>query len=66
MKSGDSIIILPSVSLTLLKLEALAGVRATIVEVNGAFNDIKGCWVRIPGKYLGESEWYIPYNSIGI
>jgi threonine synthase len=66
MKPGDTILILPSVSLTNLRLEALVGLNATIVEINGNFDDIKGCWVELPGTYLGEREWYIPYNSIGI
>lgn len=66
MKPGESIIILPSVALTNLKLEALAGLTATIVEVVEVSNIVKGCWVQLPGLYLGEREWYIPYNSIGI
>lgn len=66
MKSGDKILILPSQSLIDLRLEALAGLSATIVEVNGTFDHIKGCWVTLPVTYLGEREWYIPYNSIGI
>lgn len=66
MKPGDKIIILPSQSLIALRLDALIGQTATIVEVNGSFDHIKGCWVALPGKYLGEREWYIPYNSIGI
>lgn len=66
MKPGDTIIILPSQSLIELRLEALAGLTATIVEVNGTFSHIKGGWVTLPGQYLGEREWYIPYNSIGI
>lgn len=66
MKPGDIIIILPSAALTLLRLEDLAGVRAKIVEVRGSFDNIKGCWVELQFTYLGEREWYIPYNSIGI
>ncbi len=66
MKPGDTIIILPSQSLIELRLEALVGVSAIIAEVNGTFNNIKGCWVTLPCLYLGEREWYIPYNSIGI
>lgn len=66
MKPGDEILILPSQSLKDLRLEALAGLWATITEVNGTFDHIKGCWVSLPGEYLGEREWYIPYNSIGI
>lgn len=66
MKVGDRIIILPSSALSELKLEALIGLTATITEINCTLNSIKGCWVELPGKYLGEREWYIPYNSIGI
>ena len=66
MKQGDIILILPSQSLTNLRLEALAGLKATVMEVNGTFGHIKGCWVRLPVTYLGEREWYIPYNSLGI
>lgn len=66
MKPGDTIIILPSQSLIELRLEVLVGVSAIIAEVNGTFDNIKGCWVTLSGLYLGEREWYIPYNSIGI
>ncbi len=66
MKPGDKIMILPSQSLIDLRLEALAGLTATIVKVNGSFDHIKGGWVALPREYLGEREWYIPYNSIGI
>lgn len=66
MKPGGTIIILPSQSLIELRLETLVGVSAIIAEVNGTFDNIKGCWVTLPGLYLGEREWYIPYNSIGI
>lgn len=66
MKPGDEILILPSQSLMEIKLDALVGLSGIIVEVKGSFDHIQGCWVRLPGKYLGEREWYIPYNSIGI
>lgn len=66
MKPGDKIIVLPSYALTEMRLEALVGLTATIVEVNELFGKAIGCWVELPGKYLGEREWYIPYNSIGI
>lgn len=66
MKPGDKIIVLPSYALTEMRLESLAGLTATIVEVNEISGNIRGCWVNLPGKYLGEQEWYIPYNSIGI
>lgn len=66
MKPGDKILILPSQSLVELRLEALVGLTVTIVSVNGSFDNIRGCWVKLPGEFLGEREWYIPYNSIGI
>ena len=65
MKPGDTIYIIPSLSLKYLRLEELVGRTATIVEVRGSFDNIKGCWVELPQEYLGEIEWYIPYNSIG-
>lgn len=66
MKPGDTIYIIPSLALTNLRLDALVGITATIVEVRGQSNNIKGCWVELPIEYCGEREWYIPYNSIGI
>lgn len=66
MKPGDKILILPSLALSKLKLEVLVGLTATIIEVNVISGSIKGCWVMLTGEYLGEREWYIPYNSIGI
>ena len=47
-------------------MDALVGQIARVVEVRGEFDNIKGCWVELQSKYLGEYEWYIPYNSIGI
>lgn len=66
MKFGDKIIVLPSCALSEMRLESLIGLTATIVEVNEISGSIRGCWVELPGKYLGEREWYIPYNSIGV
>lgn len=66
MKAGDIIIILPSQTLINLGLEGLAGKSATIVDVNGSFDKIKGCWVKLNEEFMGEAEWYIPYYSIGI
>ena len=58
--------ILPSIALSQLKLEALVGLTAEIIEVCQDSEHIRGCWVSLQKKYLGEREWYIPYNSIGI
>lgn len=65
MKIGDIVLILPSVALEDEGLSALIGQKAVIVEINGSFENIKGCWVELHDEYLGEREWYIPYNSIG-
>lgn len=66
MKPGDTIIVLPSIALSNLKLDALIGQTATIIQVNRIGSTVKGCWVKLPGLYLGEQEWYIPYISVGI
>ena len=66
MKAGDKIMILPSIALLQMQLDALVGVTAEIMEVCQSSEHIRGCWVSLPQKYLGEREWYIPYNSIGI
>ncbi len=66
MKPGDSILILPSCALSSLQLEALTGRIAIVTSVTGSFNNIKGCWVKLPEEYMGEEEWYIPYESIGL
>lgn len=66
MKPGDKIIVLPSCALAEMRLKPLVGLTATIVEVKGNLSHIRGCWVKLPNKYLGEQEWYIPYNSVGI
>lgn len=66
MKSGDIILILPSIALSLLQLEPLAGQRAKIVQVHSTEHKVKGCWVELNEPFLEEREWYIPYSSIGI
>lgn len=66
MKYGQKIHIIPSVELTELKLDKLAGRLATISEINISSNGhVKGCWVMLEGSsYDGEQEWYIPFSSI--
>lgn len=66
MKHGQKIHIIPSVELTELKLDELAGRIATISEIKTSSDDhIKGCWVILEGlPYDGEQEWYIPFSSI--
>lgn len=65
MQFGDTVLILPSYALKTMQLEGLAGVKAKVIEVVRHADQIRGCWVKLPTSYLGESEWFIPYNSIG-
>lgn len=65
MNIGDTILILPSYALNNMRLDELAGLTASVVEVVRHADRIHGCWVKLPGRYLGEEEWFIPYNSIG-
>jgi hypothetical protein len=46
-------------------MEELAGIKAKVVEVISHADQVRGCWVKLSGKYLGEDEWFIPYSSIG-
>ena len=67
MLFGDTILILPSYTLKVMHLEKLAGMKAMVVSVVRHNEDqIQGCWVKLPCAYLGEEEWFIPYNSIGV
>lgn len=66
MKEGDRITIVNSVSLTLLRLNALEGRTGVIKEMY--FNkdtSLKGAWICLDGlPFLSEHEWYIPAESI--
>lgn len=66
MKHGQRICITPSIALTELKLDKLAGRYAIINEIKTSANgNVKGCWVMLEGlPYEGEQEWYIPFSSI--
>lgn len=65
MQFGDIILIIPSCALQEMRLQELAGTQAKIVEVIIYAGKVRGCWVRLPHEYLGDTEWYIPYSSIG-
>lgn len=65
MQFGDIILILPSYALKKMQLDKLVGIRAKVVGVVRHADQICGCWVQLPTPYLGEREWFIPYNSIG-
>lgn len=66
MKEGDRITIINSVSLTLLRLNALEGRTGIVKEVCHKMDaSIKGAWICLDGTpYLAEKEWYIPAESI--
>lgn len=66
MQPGDTILILPSYALTMMRLEDLVGREATVVKVVYHQDRILGCWAQFSSRYLEESEWFVPYNSIGI
>ena len=66
MKPGDVALIIPSIALKNMQLDSLVGYTGIVMEICGTMNNIKGCWIRFPVKYLNEYEWYIPYNSIGL
>lgn len=65
----DKVTILPSVALSEMRLEELAGRQGNIVEskYDPATGAILGAWVKLDGEpYLQEQEWYIPISSLGI
>lgn len=49
-----------------MHLDKLVGTRAKIIEIMRHGDTIYGCWVALPGAFLNEQEWFIPYYSIGI
>lgn len=66
MKEGDIIVILHSIALHEMKLRALAGRKAFVVEVVRDGDIERGCWVQLEGEpYEGEREWFIPQISVG-
>lgn len=69
MQIGNTITILPSFTLTSLRLDDLIGKQAVVVEIRCCKNKkrekIYGCWVKLSSPYMEEEEWFIPYSSIG-
>lgn len=64
-KVNDIVKIKPSDSLSIMRLNALAGREATITQdlTNiGRLN--KGYMVELTEPYLDETEWFIPQESI--
>ena len=65
MQIGDTITILPSFTLTSLRLDDLIGKDGAVMSIQCHESKIYGCWVRLSEPYMEESEWFIPYCSIG-
>ena len=66
MKATELVTIVPSTTLHEVKLDDLIGRQGKIVElIYGKDGTIGGAWVLLSGEpYLGESEWFIPINSL--
>lgn len=58
--------IIPSVQLEELKLNELIGREVTIVEPQYSEKQkaVIGYWVELSTAYLGETQWFVPSNSI--
>lgn len=59
------IVIIPSFALSEMKLDALVGRKAQIIEIlKGHDGTIRGCWASLIGEpYMEHQEWFIPYSS---
>jgi hypothetical protein len=66
MKKGNRMVITPSKELSEMKLDELCGREAIIDEIlNSENRRTKGCWVKLVRcPFEGETEWFIPVNSI--
>ena len=66
MNINDKVTIIPSVTLTEIKLEDLIGREGNIVELcYRKDGGIRGAWVILIGApYLNEQEWYVPVDSL--
>jgi hypothetical protein len=65
-KPPKVVTIIPSVTISECRLEELIGRQGEVLEAR--YTDtgaVKGYWLSLIGEpFLGEQEWYIPYNSI--
>lgn len=65
MMEAKRIKIVKSLELCSMKLLRLAG-REGVVSAHTANHKSRGCWVTLDRPYAGESEWFIPIQSIQI
>lgn len=67
MKIGTKGKILPSNELERMGLMPLAGVTGIVMQtVHDKEGKLTGAWVRLPGKWQGEREWFIPEVSLSM
>lgn len=63
---NDVIIIKGSKALFDMQLYALVQRHAVVSEVvYGTDGEVRGYWCRLLVPYKGESEWYVPVQSVG-
>lgn len=67
MKIGTKTKILPSNELDNIGLTQLAGVTGTVVQaMYRKDGSLYGAWVKLPGLWQGEKEWFVPEVSLSI
>ena len=66
MNEKDFIIVIPSSRLLEMRMEPLVNHKMEVMEpVFSNDGGILGCWATlIDETFLGEKEWFIPYESI--
>ena len=65
MEIGNIVEIVPSSSLTEMKIQGLAGSKGEVVEiVNSTGNRMIGCWVKLHNPFENELEWFVPISSV--
>lgn len=65
IKEGDVIQVKPSEPLSLMRLDMLAGREAVVTQDLTSIARLnRGYMVELDKPYLGETEWFIPWESI--
>lgn len=65
IKEGSVVTIKPSEALSIMRLEYLIGREATIIQDLTSITRLnKGFMVELTESYMGETEWFIPIESI--
>ena len=68
MMENDIIVVIPSKRLSDMRMEPLLNHKMEVTEpVYSKEGGLLGCWASlIDETFLGEKEWFIPYESIFI